>query len=303
MKIPFVLPILILTAFIASPLSAQATVSPSEVYAQAEQIQKEVSIVMKHLKIPSKHRQQTFKAQLQPRHVWQKTYFILVKINVFRNKHKLPRNSLGSLEPVLQIEPILPYEQTQRILTEFAIIKKRLNIKTKATAIRKHIGKKPIDVFNKLHHVSMMIDELNQESINPSYVFAEALRAYEDVSHIIVGLRIEDKSFPPAKGKNIQSRDSLEQAWNLMQESQRLQKEVGIERVDFSPFYNKENVLPSDVFNMVGMCIVELNVLKAYLKITDLTSQAEYHGAKTPADVHQLLGWSTRRLSQVSLLK
>ena len=148
-----------------------------------------------------------------------------------------------------------------------------------------------------------MVDELNQESINPAYVFAEALRAYEDISHIIMGLRVEDKSFPPAKGRDIQPSDSLEQSWILMQEIQRLQKEVGIEWVNFSPFYKKENVMPSDVFNMVGMCIGELNVLKAYLKIKGLTHQAQYHGAKKPADVHQLLGWSARRLSQVSLLR
>ena len=285
--------------FSLSPLYGQSRITPSDVYSQATQIVKEIDIIKAHFKIKKKKTFAPYLAKVTPRHSWHKSYVILVKINVLRQQQGLPRYSVGSMEPTKSVQPFLMFEQSQRILTELRIIKTSLGIKAKVSRPNHFVGKRPIDVFNILHDISLQLELINHEAINPTYVFAEVLRIFDDITFITAHFGVNDDTFPPEKKRDVIPKDSLTAAFLLMDEIQRMQKQYGIERTDFSVFRKAKNVVPSDVFNMVGMCVAEIQILKAELEIPRLTPAAEYQEIKTPADVHQLLRWASFKLQKI----
>ncbi|WLE96595.1 MAG: hypothetical protein QTN59_18175 [Candidatus Electrothrix communis] len=278
-------------------------ITSSEVYSQVMQIDKEVDLLKEHFGLRREKKADIYRGSLRPRHVWEKSYVVQVQINVLRKKFGLPRNQPNSIEPELNLSPALVFEQSQRLLAELRILKKCLGITEQVSAPEQFKGKQSIDIFNRLHHISCQLDVLNREEINPNYVFAEVMRIYEDVVVVINKLRIRDLTYPPGKEQEVTPADSLTATFELVAEIQRLQKNANIERTDFSIFQKKELVLPSDVFNLVGMALAELQTIKAYIDLTQsVTPPAVRHERKTPNDVHQLLRWVTRILRQVRRL-
>lgn len=90
----------------------------------------------------------------------------------------------------------------------------------------------------------------------------------------------------------------------LLHEIQRLQRNVGIERTDFSGFQKKGTVISSDAIGLVGLALAELQTVKAAMDLTHvITRPAEYHETKTSADVHQLVRWTTRKLRLIRELR
>ncbi|HLC16627.1 MAG TPA: hypothetical protein VJL89_10420 [Thermodesulfovibrionia bacterium] len=298
-ELRFVGIILVLCLCLVRPLRADTDITPSEVYMKAEEIAREAELLKRHFGINETVAFEPFQVDLQPRHVWQKLYFIHTKINVLRTKNKFPGITANSMEPVLQLEPYLNYEQAQRILLELHILKDRLGIKEEITPVETIEGKQSVDVFNKLHEVSLQLEALNREPVTAEYVFAEAMRVFDDVVTILQWFDIDDKTFPPAKVGNVTLSQTLDETFAMMKEIQRLQRHAGLQITDFSPFHKKEDVRMSDIFNMTGMCLAELMPLKAYTGIKELTPAAQYHEAKTIVEVHQLLSWITRKLKLV----
>ncbi|MBT3203018.1 MAG: hypothetical protein HOM14_01590 [Gammaproteobacteria bacterium] len=284
---------------------AEVTISPSDVFSQVVQVDKEVELIMNAQGVQGNHLEKHYPVKLLPRHVWQKSYFIFVKINSFRRKKGLPVNNINSMEPVLEMDPNAPYEQTQRLLTELNIIKKRLGIEAEVTKLEKFVGKKPVDVFNRFQKISLNLDILNREDINPALVFAEVIRIYEDINTILRLRKLQDTTFPPEKLADVTPGDSLKAAFELMQEVQKLQVNIGLSTTDFSPFLNKgdEAALPADVFNMVGMVLAELQPVKARMNLKySITPAAKFYTEKSPADVHQLLRWLKRKINLIHRL-
>ncbi|MFA7240320.1 MAG: hypothetical protein WC091_09415 [Sulfuricellaceae bacterium] len=283
--------------------AAQAEITPADVYAQAVQIEKEVELLKRHYHITAQASAAPVEAELQPRHVWQKAHLIQVKLDIFRTRHGLPSLSPVTLQPLLRVDPRLPWAQTQRILSEIRIIKRLLGIPGEVSPVAAVPGKRPIDNFNKLNRISYDLDTLNGEAITPSYVYTEAMRFHEDLTALLRRLEIPDTAAPPPKPVNVSPKESLKAAFALMNEVQRIQRLAGLDKVDFKAFDKAEDVAPSDVFNMVSMCLAELQVLKAKQGMTrDLTPLAEHHEGKTPSDVAQLLGYSVNRLRLIRKL-
>jgi len=270
--------------------------TPAEVFVQAKRIESEVKLLLAH-----EHRSSTvefvpFEANLRPRHVWQKGYIIQTKLNIYRKNKHWPIWIASGLEPVLVFDPSLVFEHTQLILTELANIKSRLGIHT-VTGLPKLIrGKKPIDVFNQLHRVSLLLDRLNQQVISPSAVFPEVMRIYYDTSLIINELKISDRSFPPAKNKDSSPGHNLIAAFDLLKQIQRIQQLGRMEKTDLSSFASVQSPGPTDVYNMVELAIAELQAIKAYLGINQPTPPATDFGLKTPVEVNQLIGWVKNKL-------
>jgi hypothetical protein len=277
--------------------------TPSEVYSQVMQIDKEVDLLQRYFGLDREQKVDIYQGNLLPRHVWEKSYLIQVKINVLRKKIGLPRNEPHSIEPELNLSPGLVFEQSQRLLAELRILKKRLGITEQVSPPQQYTGKQPIDVFNRLHHISCQLDVINREEINPNYVFAEVMRIYEDIATLLKALQLRDQTYPPGKQEEVTPADALTATFELLAEIQRLQKNAGIERTDFSIFQKKEQVLPSDLFSLVSMALAELQTIKAYSDLNHyVTPPAVTHERKKISDVHQLLRWTTRMLRQIRSL-
>ncbi|MCU7836765.1 MAG: hypothetical protein KZQ83_16140 [gamma proteobacterium symbiont of Taylorina sp.] len=276
----------------------------SDVYAQVMQIEKELFIIRNFFGISQKAEfREIRKAQLKPRHVWQKTYEIIVKINILRRINSLPIIEPVNMEPVLNMDPILVYEQTQRILTELRIVRFRLGIEGEISSLEKFSNKQPMDVYNKLKEVSALLDVINGSEFTPSYVFGEAMRIYEDVNTILSKLLIRDLTIPPEKLLKVTPGDTQLTALFLLGKLSELEQGIGIEGVDASVFFQDEPN-PADVFELTQVILAELQVIKATLGIRHVITQAaQYYTQKTPADANQLLGWSLLKINQIVTLR
>ncbi|WP_130470533.1 hypothetical protein [Candidatus Magnetaquicoccus inordinatus] len=271
--------------------------TPSHVYAEALRLEKEVEILKSHFGITEVRQTEPVVAQLQPRHPWQKSYLIFRKINLFRRQHGFPEQAAQSLQPVLNLEPHLVYEQTQRLLTEMQLLKLRLGI-TKSVPPQELIAdKQPADVFNKLHFISVQWDLLLRAATTTNELYAEVKRIDADVDTIMDALHISDQAFPPANRGTVSLSELLASSFTLLTEVQRLQQLAAIPRIDFEPFRHPKEISLADVWNMIGFILAELQTVKASLGLhKHLTPVAEYYEEKSPAVLQQLLGYVTHKL-------
>ncbi|MBF0422905.1 MAG: hypothetical protein HQL73_07920 [Magnetococcales bacterium] len=287
---------------LTKPVAAETT--PSDVFAEAVRIEKEVELIREHLGITAVKPVTQTRTKFLPRHSWQIGYLILVKVNIFRRQMGLPFLTPNNLNPVLELEPSAVYEQTQRILTELRLVKRRLKITREIPPQEVEADKKPADVVNKLLFVSAQMDMLNQDKFTANDAFTEVKRLNEDVGLLLDHLKIQDVAFPPAPKPDATPSDSLISAFALLAEVQRLQQLASIARVDFGPFRKTTAVEPEDVFNVVILILAELQTVKAFLGLEDeLTPPSRNNRDKSPSDVNQLLGYATNRLRLIQSLQ
>lgn len=279
-------------------------ISPSEVYAEVEKINRELFILDKHVKGNNDkntfiQKQDYLNVNIQPRHVWQKCYQLMVMINVFRKKHGFPRVEEVNIEPVLHLEPKLVYEMTQRILTEIRIMKRQMGIVTKIVDPPVYKNKRPIDVFLFLDDITHKLDRLNGHQTVPSDVYAQAMRIFEEISLMLDELEITDTTTPFKKSVNAKPKDALKAVFRLLDGIQLLQKDLKMETTDFSSL-QKNNVQPREVFNMIILTLAELQPIKASLHLNRIiTPPARYFENKKPKDVEQLTLWNMERVKLI----
>jgi len=293
---------LILLIFLTFNLSARE-ITPSDVYAQVVLIEQEINYMLDYYKIEYNEekikRDVKIYAKLKPRDVWQKSYEIMVKINMLRNAHHFPSISPVNMVPVLHLNPNLVYEQTQRIMTEINIFEYMNSIKIKKFELKHYMGKTPLDVFNGLSYISSALDRINKSSFTPSYVFAQNMRIYDDLSLILGKLNITDNTIPAKVNPKATPKDTFDTGIKILEKIKQLQILAGIGFVDFSSF-KKQKATSSDVFTITQMIIAELQTIKAYLGIENITPEAKLYKSKTPVEVDQLMSWNLRKLNLVS---
>jgi len=291
---------LILCLIPATPYAVEIT--PSDVYREVHKIHDEIEIIKSHFDIKEDLQEgETLQVNtnIQPRHSWQKSYLVMVKVNVLRRNLKFPRIEEIGIEPLLNLDPRMMYGITQRVLAELRIVKDFLGIKEVIGKAPRFENKKPVDVFNYMHHISIEMDILNGSQAIPSDTYSQTRRLFDDIDSILAHLEINDKTIPPAKHMDATPIEEYRAVFELMEVIQAIYKKIGLEITDFSPF-KMEKPEPSDVLNMVALTIGELQPIKAFLGMeNDVTPAAKYYKNKIRADVEQLVRWNTDRMKLI----
>ncbi|MFA6191990.1 MAG: hypothetical protein WC665_06525 [Sulfurimonas sp.] len=279
----------------------------SEVYGQVMLIEEEMDFLLDHYKVVHHHHKDGEKithvtVELRPRDVWQKTYEIMIKINILRSRFGLENIEPVNISPVTFLNPDMVYGQTQRILTELSIFKMREYIVSPVFKKQEFKDKVPLDVFNALYHVSVLLDELNGAQISLSFSYGETLRINDDITSVLQYLNIEDNTIPQIKNPSATPTDILNNSILLLEKIKQLQILAGIAVVDFSQF-KKAEAKERDVFEISEMVLAELQTIKAYLGIKTITPAAIQYEGKTAAEVNQLVSWNLRKLNLIQSLK
>lgn len=261
--------------------------------------------LLKHFNIKHDHdgiiKRIQIDTKLKPRNVWQKSYEIMIKLNMFRNQYNLLTIQPVNMAPVLNLNLDLVYEQTQRILTEFRIFSTRLGIQHPPYKLKAFKGKTPLDVYIGLSHISASLDELNKGGVTPSYVFGENMRVYDDLGLILDYYNIDDNTIPAKKNLDATPTDTFNTGLKILGKIKQLQISAGIDFVDFQGF-KQEIQTPSDVFSITQMILAELQTIKAYAKIEMITPASSRYKTKTPSEVDQLMSWNLRKLELLKAL-
>ncbi len=280
-------------------------ITPNEVYSQVMIITDELHYLLKHYDIQHDHdgimKRVHLSTKLKPRNVWQKSYEIMVKINMLRREHHLPLIEPVNMAPILNLNQNLVYEQTQRISTELKIFKQRVGLKYQQNETKKYKGKTSLDVYIGLSYISASLDELNKGGVTPSFVFGENMRVYDDISLILEYFNIDDKTIPAKKNLNATTTDTFNIGMQTLEKIKHLQINAGIDFVDFSEL-RKDKSTPSEVFSITQMILSELQTIKAYIGLATITPSAAIYKTKTPAEVDQLMSWNLRKLNLIRTL-
>ncbi len=298
---------IILFVFILTISINAKKITPNEVYGQVRLITDEIHFLLKHYDIAHDHdgivKKVKKSTEVEPRNVWQKSYEIMIKINMFRILNGLSIIEPVNLEPILSMNPALVYEQTQRILTEIRVLKYRIGLTNEPYKLKTYKNKTALDVFNAFSHISLSFDELNQSEIKTSYVFGETLRIYDDLSTILEHLKLTDKTMPTKKDEKINMKDILNINIKILDKIKQVQIGMGIKTVDFTEF-KMDNPTKSNIFELIQMTIAELQTIKAYIGLLHYVTPAStiYEG-KTLAEVYQLMNWNLRKISLIEEIK
>ncbi|WP_324170561.1 hypothetical protein [Sulfurimonas sp.] len=295
---------IVLILFLMLGLSAK-TITPNDSYAQSMLIQEHMHFLLKHYGVKHDHKgilkKNTFSTKLRPRNIWQKSYEILVKINILRTLNNLSRIEPVGMEPVEQLNPDVVYGQTQRVLTEIKIFEVRMFIEVPDFKLKSYTHKNMLDVYNSFSQISAAFDELNRFELSPSYIFAETMRIYDDLTIILAHLNIKDETIPTVRLEKTKHTDSIVVSMKILEKLQKLQRSVGIKIIDFRAF--KKDSSSSDVYTITGMIIAEIQPIKAYIGlISSVTPPALSYSKKVPADIEQLMGWNLRKLLLIKTL-
>ena len=293
------------------------TITPSDIFTEVKKIEKEIEII--HNALHKDHKEKSLKAEkikgdILPRHLWQKTYLLLAKINILRKKYNMPRIEETGMEPILNMKLTLVYSQTQRILAELRIFKKLMGIekeisatvkyaRAKVTSDRVDKNKLPIDVYNELNIVSKQLSELIQKEINPSDIYAQIMRIFDDIGLILINQNIEDTTEPQVKQKMKRNKFVLNITYKLLTKIEEIQEILGIKTIDFTNFSrNKKNAELN--MNVTSLCIAELQTIKAKLNMNkSITPPALTYKNKLPKDVEQILLWNIDRIMLLKNIK
>lgn len=276
-------------------------ITSNQVYAEVERIEADVLSIMKYRNHISTSTLHQLPVHFKSQHVWQKTYEILVKINILRRTENYPTIAVNTLEPTKRLHPKMVYDQTQRILTELALIKVRFNLTQSAPtpAAKTYTNKTPSNVYALLDKVSQDLDTLIGFGFTPSDVFSQVIRLNSDIDLILHAFDITDNSFPPIKHPSSQPRDAFRAGMALLKTVNKIQQSLAIDTTDFSALKHA-TVTPSNVFELVGLISAELQPIKFSLLLRyDRTPTNKHYEGKTPADVEQLIGWCNNRLKQI----
>jgi len=283
-------------------------ITPDDVYGLSVLIQNHVNYLLKFYNVKPvdksllKHHK-ILSTKIKPRNIWQKSYEILVKINMLRESHNLPRIAPVGIEASMNLNPDMVYEMNQRILTEIKIFEIRKDMKVPNFEVKQFVNKLPIDNYNVFVDISASLDKLNKRALTPNYVYAETMRIYDDVTIILDYLNITDETVPDSIIKDATPTDTLHVCMKILVLLGYIQKDLGIEVTDFSEF-NKKNVNPSDIYTLTGLIISELQPIKAQFGLThSVTPPALAYANKKPENVEQLMRWILKRLILLKNLK
>ena len=276
--------------------------TPADVYTETLKIQGDVNIISRYFNVKTVAFPAAVQTRLKPRNVWQKTYEIMVKINILREKYGLPRIEEVQIKPLKNLDPGLTHEQVRRILTELDIFMTRVGISSRTPQAKRQRSKTPADVYNLLNTISTQLDAVNGESFTPSHVYAQTMRIMDDINAILARLNIHERIGPPNKDSKAQPQNVYHTALLVMDEVHRLQMMAAVEPIDFHLFKIKE-ITPSDVFDISQMLLAELQPVKAHLQIPNVSIPAQAYSGKTPSDAKQVLEWALRKIVRIHSLE
>lgn len=284
---------------------AQEGQQPDDVYAQALLIEQESESIRRHFNLArAAVPYAPVQIALQPRHVWQKTYAVLMQISAFRRQHGLLAIMPASREPAAALSAGDNWGQALRILTEIRILKHYLGIPSEFGPAPHLEGKAAKDVYNKFSEIQALWAGLIGGGFTPAQVYGEVMRLNKDIDGVLYQLKIFDSAYPPQKSTEAGAKEALDAAFAVMEEIQRLQRSAGMETADFSAFRQEGEVSPSDVFNMVDMALAELEPIRVRIGLQHtITPPADYYEDKHPADVAQTLGYLANKLRLLKSLR
>ena len=164
--------------------------------------------------------------------------------------------------------------------------------------------KTPSDVFRAVHAINRQINELLERRFSPSDVYMQVTLAIGYASRQLAQypglIRIPNA---PAFEKEKRPSDVYFRLLDCLKIISRIYKTAGLEMllIDTARI-DKENITPSDVFDLASLIVARLDFLHKELGLVKMPREIFYLGRKYPSDVYQQAGVLEKQLKQLERL-
>jgi hypothetical protein len=280
-------------------------ITPNDVYEQLYLISKDIESLKEFFNIQEQAEASKINTNLYPRHMWQKSYELMYKINLLREKYGLPYISAPIREAQRDATAFVVYEQLFRARTELSLLKNILGVPEAEITPKKFTNIRVTDSFNFITTISNEMDLILGDSFSPSDVFAQAMRISEDVNVILDELETNSRDTPPTRNLQSTPDDSYLAAETMMAELVKIQRKLNIASIDYLKLKPQHRqVQPSDVFSMTGIILAELQTIKAHLGLRyTMTPSANRYTNMLPMHTEQVLGWNANKLKLIETIR
>ncbi|EIJ42239.1 hypothetical protein BegalDRAFT_1344 [Beggiatoa alba B18LD] len=286
------------------PVSA-VEITSNDVYGEIYKISQDIQLLKSHFNITQTTKMPDVQVSLSPRHVWQKTYQIMVKIDTLREINGLPPLNVASREPEENTSPLVVYAQTKRLATEIDLLKRYFGVKGVSPLPPSFANKTTTDNYKFLNQLSYEMDLITGTSFNTQQVFAEAMRIHDDISFILEKFELQDKTMPPLLNSDASILQTFRAIQTLLKEIQRIQTRLGLDKIQNSDYIydakSASHITETELFGSLGIILAELQPIKARLGLTHLvTPVAKRYKDKNTADILKIVQWNINRLKSVA---
>ena len=292
-----------------------STITPSDVYAKLELIQRKLDALLAKQKSGS-HRLIEIKAretQVKPMHIYQLHLTCLDQLRAFERTNGLTMVPLIVASPV-DYQPGDVYQLTSLLADRLDQIAQQQGVGPLPGDLQSVEGKTPTDVYQVIVPVFCRLLALNQiDQLTPNDVYAQAIRARID-AQAIVSHMAQSQSDSFTRQRHLQARafglsgdgnhlqldpaairepkDAFDACVNARGTINQIWRAQNREAMPLPRRTASEKIIPADVYLQTQMLIAELNLLKYTTGATAPTPPTNVFRGQTPAKVYNEAYWA-----------
>ncbi len=282
----------LLFSFAASPVSGETEVTPDDVYAQVMELSVLVERRRYHAGVPKARHLKLVIKDAQPHDVFFQALTLFRKSNrllfqITRKKAAIPRTQRGVYRP----SDVLKLSEGAQQNVSSVLEGLGLTVPMATVPVGRP-PKSPSDVFMATQVVNRQINLLLERPFSPSDVHMEVTRAIgygaRQLARFPGVRRIPDAS--PVEPGRVPS----EVFFRLLDCLERIRWIYELEGLSSlsvdADMVHKEDITPSDVFDIASLVVARLDFLHKYKAIEHLPREPFYPGKVFPTDVYRQAG-------------
>jgi len=277
---------LILYLFSSTVLAGLSThKTPDDVFYETMLLIDEVKILRKKAGITIPWPNVPLEQGREPRHVLQKATEILDKINRYRKNIAKTGEIAVSRFLGRDITPDEVFFAVSYLHKELELLTQNLDDYDGHKNIKVSKGKTPAHVYAKLSEVSIVLDEsLGLHGITPSEVFARSKQVIDIARFLRQSQNLDMSISKPIKTSGKLPNHALKSVQGLLKKINQAEKNLWMKPVKV-PAVPKQVIKPGDVYDAMGVVLVELQRIQYRLGLERNFPKPEIITRKTPDDV------------------
>ncbi len=280
-------------------------ISPSDVYATVDRLNRSVDVLLAAKQIPLPPPQRSLESGLGPFHAYQLQLACIEKLHAFQRNTGMRPIPLVVSTP-MKYFPADVKKVADLMLAEVRKVASTWNVEGLPDGVNKVSGKTPTDVVKATLNLFAKLSALGGlTKISPSEVYAQITRAVVDgesilkqidpASRYLVDAPVSEPGKTPA--------DAFARCLELRREINKLREGLGLNTTPVPRITAGQQLQPADVFMQTQIIIAELNLLKMNTDTVSSTPLAIPVQGKTATDVHQQVAFLQYLIPQVRSLR
>ena len=275
--------------------SFAAQKTPSDVYSYAMILKKKVEYLRKKAHITKPFPNVPVQHNKYPRHVLQKALEILNKIDLYRITKGYGPIFIPPY-PTRKITPNDVYEMVKRDDAEITSFINNIQFLT-SLKYKKYLNKTPNDVYRLLWSISLALNDLlGIHGYTPNDVYILSEKLLTNILFIRHSQNMYKKPPLPPKQTDVHSNKLLYQSYDFLKKLRISQEHLWINHPTDVPKQPHHVITPTEVHDALQYDLAEIQRIKYRLGIERYFKKAKIKKNKTPADILQVLEYTTELL-------